>query len=143
KNGTTYRVFDWNRQPARELHTEQTLQVTNFDGLRGQAFIDSIRRQEPKNLIRRPSSFETIFTAGDFMLQRLCLANTKSDFETMTYDVFAAITVVSGALMISSAMGAPAVRVNQGYSALIPGVMSMYRIRALQPGSLALITRPV
>ena len=29
-SNTTYRFYDWNRQPARELHIEQALAVTNF-----------------------------------------------------------------------------------------------------------------
>jgi len=58
RSGKTYRLWDWNRRydaqgnkdpngKPRELHIEDSFQVIDFDGLRGEAFIQQIRSALP------------------------------------------------------------------------------------------------
>ncbi len=69
KSGKTYRLWDWNRlyddagKPdpngkPRELHVEESFDVIDFDGLRGEEFIQSI--QPPAHTIQKNGSSEEI-----------------------------------------------------------------------------------
>jgi mannose-6-phosphate isomerase len=65
KTGQTYRFWDWNRhydalgQPTeqgkpRQLHTRESLSVTNFNGPQGEALVEGLRKQ-PTSISLHPT----------------------------------------------------------------------------------------
>jgi mannose-6-phosphate isomerase len=82
KKGLTYRFWDWNRrynrhgQPdpdgePRPLHRESSLAVTDFDGARGVALVESLRRGAALVEQREALSRERLVDGSAFRVERL------------------------------------------------------------------------
>jgi len=109
RQGVTYRYWDWNRRydadgnqdpggSPRELHVNHSLAVTRFDGPRGAAFIDAVRRP-PKLLERAGAATRERFIDGPaFTVERL----RGSGEITLTGDTLLALVVVEGQLSVGA-----------------------------------------
>jgi mannose-6-phosphate isomerase len=79
--GVTYRFWDWNRRydaagrddpsgQPRPLHVEQSLAATDFGGLRGRAFVDSLRRDPTPVQHSGQAVLERLIRAEAFTVER-------------------------------------------------------------------------
>ncbi|PIR24858.1 MAG: hypothetical protein COX62_05760 [Deltaproteobacteria bacterium CG_4_10_14_0_2_um_filter_43_8] len=129
---TTFRYFDWNRKPARELHVERSLQETNWSALRGQAFIESVRRVHNPN----GSELQTLCEAENFEVYTLELGAGKNVSFNLN-GLFALLTVVRGTVFVSG------LEVKAGHSVLLPALLLNAELAATDSHSQVVITSPV
>lgn len=82
QTGTTYRFWDWNRRydaaghrspsgQPRPLHIDDSLAVTAFDGLRGAAYVASLRRHPEPLGAAAGATRDRLCTLGTMSVERL------------------------------------------------------------------------
>lgn len=132
RRGLTYRYWDWNRRydgdgrpdPAgqpRTLHAARALEVTQWDGPRGDALVDRIRYPAGAPATDDEASLETLTSAtgplrsSSFFLRRL--AGT-GHIELPPEDRLRSLTVLEGTLTLHD--GETTVELGRGQTAALP-----------------------
>lgn len=121
RTGVTYRFWDWGRRYDREgrldpageprtLHIERSLMATRWDGLRGEAFVESCRRRAcvvGEGDIRH----EHVLDLHEMRLERW---SGRGRGEVEGRDTFMAVVVTDGAVVVGG------VRARMGQTLAIP-----------------------
>ena len=140
KRGITYRYWDWNRRydaagnlhldgQPRALHRERALDVTDWDGPRGDALLERVRHRAGPAAIDRTASLESV--AGDggpipseiFSLQRLA---GSGDVALPANDRLRSLTILDGHLALHD--GETVFELGQGQTAALPACLGPLRI---------------
>lgn len=131
-SNVTYRVFDWNRRPARPLHVERALEVLDFDAVE----LASVR---PEALSTHPLT-ERLATCGDFETLRLGLQTgdeVNRDLEGGSFEIWGSL---SGSVTIEGGTGSVTL---DGVSwTLLPAAIGGFHLRATKPSTLLRISTP-
>jgi mannose-6-phosphate isomerase len=135
---TTFRVFDFGRRDAegkpRQLHIDQAMAVTQWDGPRGQAAVDSFRRR-PQQLPASAGTtarVEQLLQEDVFALRRI----TLQPGATYASDVsrgLSSFTVLEGAVSVDEA-GEVRGPFSKGQSLIVPMAVGQYTIRGVGEG---------
>ncbi|MCK5739458.1 hypothetical protein KAH55_09760, partial [bacterium] len=136
---TTYRFWDWNRRydtagrqtpdgEARELHVEDSFAVSTFSGLRGSAFVESIKGK-PKLLFEdAENTVYQLLKTDQFVVEKVHLC-PPHPLPLHKEDLFQAFVVIDGTVTIQTATGFSA-DVRRGQSFLIPASVSDFELIA-------------
>lgn len=128
---TTFRVFDWFRQPARQMHIAETLAVTTWDGLRGDAVVASYRCAPQ---LDAATGAELLVQVPEFSLRRWQLT-TGQEFAGNTLETgIQGFVVLEGQVIVRVAADAAETMINAGQSFLLPAALGAYRIQAAGRG---------
>lgn len=106
---TTYRVYDFGRTDAqgkpRQLHIGRAMAVTRWDGPRGAAAVDALRRY-PKAVIGHPGTarVECLLEENVFTLNRITLNPSQEYIEDSKHSThgIASYTVLDGSVTVLS-----------------------------------------
>lgn len=122
---TTFRVFDWYRQPARALHIADTLAVTRWDDPRGAAAVAQLRRTPQP----AADGAELLVDAPEFQVRRWTAVGTDA---IVVGGVCGLYIVLQGAVQTHDAARSP-LSIGAGQSFVMPhaGVCPL----VMQPGS--------
>ncbi|UCH30067.1 MAG: class I mannose-6-phosphate isomerase [Myxococcales bacterium] len=132
KRGITYRYWDWNRRydasgklddagEPRTLHVERALDVTDWEGPRGQALIDRIRYPGGPAPVDDSASLETLMSptgplrSESFFLRRLA---GSGHIELGVADRLQGLTMVEGRLTLDD--GEMTTELERGQTAALP-----------------------
>ncbi|NQT71513.1 MAG: hypothetical protein HQ553_01940 [Chloroflexi bacterium] len=118
-SGITYRVWDWNRVPKRQLHIPQAIESLNF-----QKTEKSDYRLIPKSLNEKE---ERLIDSFYFSLDRIKLANGDK-IPANTNGAFQVLTCLKGEMELSR-RGLKD-KISRGESVLVPAMMGEYKITA-------------
>jgi len=137
RSGKTYRLWDWNRKydpqgrkdpngKPRELHIADALNVINFDGPRGQEFLQHI--QPPRSILQQNgASCETLLAETEhFGVSQITLA----DGDPLHADCsasFHGLIVYEGRLEIHTP-GAHVTTIMRGQSVICPAILQAYTL---------------
>jgi len=125
RSGVTYRFWDWGRRygpsgvldvagTPRALHREHALAVTGWDGLRGQAFVES-RRYHPVVIEERAELLhQLVLDLGPVSVERL---SGRGYFDIKTKSTLTVIYVLAGGLTFGAAR-----RVERGGTVVVPAI---------------------
>jgi mannose-6-phosphate isomerase len=140
KRGITYRYWDWNRRydtagqldPAgepRELHRQRALDVTDWEGLRGDALVDRIRHRAGPARIDGSATLDVLVSPGGplrsevFSLQRLAGSGA---LELPASDRLRSLTVLDGRLVLRE--GESTMELARGQTAALPACLGPLRV---------------
>lgn len=116
---TTYRYYDWGRKDEtgrpRELHIDDALASTNWDTLRGDKFLESIRRNTGPCLINEP----------EFVVNKIDMAAGQY-LEFSTQDKMHGLTIVEGEVVVRH--GSDEALASKYQSVIVPAVVTQYRL---------------
>ena len=118
-SGITYRVWDWNRQPRRELHVPQAMQSFNFN--------KTTRADYEKVPITLRDKEERLVDSGYFSFDRITLS-TGEQLHTNTAGSFQILTCIEGQVRLLSQDSKEVLA--QGESILVPAALGDYEIVA-------------
>jgi mannose-6-phosphate isomerase len=99
-SNTTFRIYDWNRQPARELHIEQAMQVSELDPDRLPAIQNlgtDIARSDRRPDERRTLLRNEFFTVDLYQLPPGCAVSSAA----LTSSTGTILNVVSGSGLLA------------------------------------------
>ena len=113
-SATTFRYFDWNRKPSRELHINRALQETNWQLPRGNALLQTVKKEHDFNC----HQLQTVCEAKHFTIKTLTL-QPLARFVYSVPATFVALTVVEGSFSFD-AKDCESVELAAGFSGLIP-----------------------
>jgi len=144
RRGVTYRFWDWNRRydahgrrddtgQPRQLHLERSLAVTRWEGLRGEAFVDSCRASATM-LVEGALRHERVVDWPWFVVERW---QGTGEGSQPACGKLLAVTCVAGQVAIEGATGSLALRCGQ--SGVVPAAAGALRISARE--ALAFTTR--
>ncbi len=120
-SGITYRVWDWNREPKRELHISQAMQSFNFQKT-ARADYELIPRKGDDKQERLIDSFY-------FTVDRITL-KTNDEFAANTSGGFQVLTCLEGGVELTSTESKEIL--SRGESLLIPASMGEYKFHAIE-----------
>ena len=140
KRGITYRYWDWNRKydaagrrddsgQPRELQTESALEVTRWQGPRGDALLNRVRRRAGPARINATARLESLvggqgpLHSAIFSLQRLTGSGV---LEVRGQDRLRSLTVLDGRLMLHD--GETVVAVPRGQTVALPACLDRLRV---------------
>jgi mannose-6-phosphate isomerase len=140
KRGITYRYWDWNRRydttgqldPAgepRELHRQRALDVTRWQGLRGNALVDRIRHRAGPAPIDGSANLTVLVSPGGplrsevFSLQRLAGSGA---LELPARDRLRSLTVLDGRLVLRD--GESILELARGQTAALPACLGPLQV---------------
>jgi len=140
KRGLTYRYWDWNRRydaagrldpdgQPRALHRGRALDVTEWEGPRGDALLDRVRHQAGTAAIEGTASLETIaggngpIDSDIFFLQRLA---GSGDLVLQPDDRLRSLTVLDGRLALDD--GETVLELGRGQTAALPACLGPLRV---------------
>lgn len=137
QSGVTYRFWDWNRKydesgqsdpngKPRELHLRRSVEVCNFDGLKGDDLVASLRSKCSQSLEKGGSMIVTLFSCEAFTIDRLLLT-TKTLLQIDPAGVFHGLVVVGGKSEILGS-GGEKIFLRRGESAIVPARFGAYEI---------------
>ena len=116
-SGVTYRLWDWNRVPQRELHVEKALSVLDFSGKTKQDFLRVPRRLSDKE--------ERILDTFHFSVDRVTLRPGEHIcLETM--EAFQELTCLEGKATLEAERSREEISIGQ--SLLVPAAVGSYKI---------------
>jgi mannose-6-phosphate isomerase len=141
KRGITYRYWDWNRRydPAgrldpsgqpRELHRERALDVTRWEGPRGDALLERVRYRAGPAPSGDPASLEVLvgpdgpLRSEVFSLQRLA---GSGDLELHADDRLRSLTVLDGRLTLRD--GERVLELARGRTAALPACLGPLQVQ--------------
>lgn len=142
KSGKTYRLWDWNRKydaqgrkdpqgQPRELHIQECLEVIDFAGPRGAAFLNYVRPQ-PQVVQQQGASVETrLVETANFGVSQLVLKNGG----TLTGNCaasFHGIIVYAGTLTICQPHGLKIAEIPCGQAVILPANLQAYTLQGAQ-----------
>ena len=116
-SGITYRVWDWNRIPQRQLHIPQAMQSLHFRKTTKADF-----QLIPKRLRENE---ERLIDSFHFSLDRITLASGE-EFEVDTKGGFQVLVCLEGKVELIGANSQA--QLSQWESLLVPGAMGSYKI---------------
>ena len=120
-SGITYRVWDWNRTPKRELHISQAIESLNFGKTCQADFVLNPRRLDSK--------VERLIDSFYFSVDRINLL-AGEELSAKTNDGFQILTCLKGK---SELIGWESREtISQGESVLVPASIGEYKILASQ-----------
>lgn len=128
---TTYRVYDFGRTDAqgnpRQLHVDRAVAVTTWDGPRGEASIQSLRRT-PQIVDNYPGTarVEKLLDEDVFALQRVTIEKDKS-FVANSALGFKSYTVLEGTVTVREGSGTSTV-FSKGQSFMVPQIVGVFSI---------------
>ena len=128
----TYRVFDWNRRPARPLHVDDAFEVLNFDAV-------DLAPARPEELSTQPRT-ERLATCSMFETLRLSLeAGEEIDGELggASFEIWGSL---AGSTILESGTGSATLDAVSW--ALLPATIGRFRLRAVQPSTVLRISTP-
>lgn len=147
---TTYRVWDWNRLYSsdgklsttgkpRLLHLEDSLAVINFEGKRGQEFINEIKGNPQLIFDDGGNTIHLLLNTPHFVIEKIVLKSSKSIF-LHKEDFFVAMTAVKGHFKLALP-DEPALEqiIPPGQSVLIPAAVSDFEMQAVHQEQVELI----
>jgi mannose-6-phosphate isomerase len=140
KRGITYRYWDWNRRydtagqldPAgepRELHRQRALDVTHWEGLRGNALVDRIRHRAGPAPIDGSANLAVLVSPGGplrsevFSLQRLAGSGA---LELPASDRLRSLTVLDGRVVLRD--GESILELARGETAALPACLGPLQV---------------
>jgi mannose-6-phosphate isomerase class I len=140
KRGITYRYWDWNRRydpsgrpdahgKPRALHVERALDVTDWEGPRGQALVDRIRYPSGAPPIDDSASLETLTSptgplcSDSFFLRRLAGSGLV---ELPSEDRLRGLTVLEGTLTLDD--GEATMKLGRGQTAALPAALDVLSV---------------
>ncbi len=135
-SATTYRVYDWNREPKRELRVDDTLAVVDWHAPRGAALISALSREATP--VAGKDGLNVLVDEDEFSLYKLNLMSGQS-YSGDTNDAVQSITVLNASAKIQFGEGQSVV-VKPAHSIVIPASVGTYEIESLQGDSDVLIT---
>ncbi|MFO8010441.1 MAG: type I phosphomannose isomerase catalytic subunit [Dehalococcoidia bacterium] len=118
-SGITYRVWDWNRTPKRELHIPQALRAFEFRKTTEADF-----KLTPRGIDEKRSRLIDDFY---FSVERINLSGGE-ELAADTAGGFEIMTCVSGQLQLSAWQGKESL--SQGESVLVPASLGKYKLYA-------------
>jgi mannose-6-phosphate isomerase len=118
-SGITYRVWDWNREPKRELHIPQAVKSLHFRKAEKTDFEPIFRRMSKKE--------ERLINSFFFSVDRLTLRENDA-LSAETRGVFQILTCLEGETELAAASSMA--MLSQGESVLVPASLERYRILA-------------
>jgi mannose-6-phosphate isomerase class I len=140
KRGRTYRYWDWNRKydvtgridpngQSRALHQERALDVTNWQGPRGNALLDRVCHRAGPAPIGGTATLEVV--AGDngpirsefFLMQRLA---GSGDLALPMHDRLRSLTVLDGRVTLHD--GDAVLELARGRTAALPACLGPLRV---------------
>lgn len=139
RSGKTYRLWDWNRRydaqgnkdpngRPRELHIEDSFRVIDFEGLRGEAFIQQIRSALPVIQQNGESVERVCAETPNFGVSQLTLKNDDALPQSCAVS-FHGIIVYEGQLEIYQGENTLAVA-SRGESVILPAALETYSIKS-------------
>ncbi len=140
KRGVTYRYWDWNRkydsegQPdpggqARRLHRERALDVTDWQGPRGDALLDRLSHRAGPAPVDASARLEVLVSRDGplrsevFSLQRL---SGSGELELREADRLRSLTVLGGHLTLHE--GENVLELSRGQTAVLPACLGPIRV---------------
>ncbi|MCA9563253.1 MAG: class I mannose-6-phosphate isomerase [Myxococcales bacterium] len=150
KKGITYRFWDWNRRydasgpedPAgspRQLHIHDSMAVTDFEGLRGEAFVESVRRRPTLLAQSRDGDARLCGYIESSAFEVCVFTGSRGAIELPTPRFWAGVVVAGEAqLNVSDEQS----RVRRGQSFVIPAFHSGVTVEALLPGTEIVFSAP-
>jgi mannose-6-phosphate isomerase class I len=140
KRGITYRYWDWNRRydahgqldpkgEPRALHTARALEVTDWNGLRGDALVDRIAYLAGPPPRHDSATLETLASSTgplrseSFLLRRLA---GSGSIELPAEDRLRGITALDGELVLGE--GDEALTLEKGRTAALPATLAALRV---------------
>jgi len=140
KRGITYRYWDWDRrydatgQPdpggePRALHATRALEVTNWEGPRGDALAGRIRYPAGPASTNDSATFETLTSpTGPLQSESFCIRRLTGSgrLELPAEDCLRAITALDGQLILGE--GDAALMLSKGQTAALPATLGPMRI---------------
>jgi mannose-6-phosphate isomerase len=140
KRGRTYRYWDWNRRydatgridpsgQPRALHRERALDVTDWEGPRGDALLDRVCHRAGPAPIGGTATLEVV--AGNngpirsefFLIQRLA---GSGDLVLPVHDRLRSLTVLGGQVTLHD--GEAALELGRGQTAALPACLGPLRV---------------
>ena len=139
KSGKTYRLWDWNRKydaqgrkdphgRPRELHIEDSLNVIDFDGPRGEDFIKHIQPQRHIVQQHRKSVETLCVETENFGVSQIVLQENNELTENCQTS-FHGIIPYEGRLEIYK-RGKKLTEVLRGQSVILPAILEEYTLKA-------------
>lgn len=137
KSGKTYRLWDWNRRydkhgqktpngTPRELHIEDSFQVINFEGPRGQAFVAQ-SQPERRMLQQQGVSQETLLVENEHFAVTLLELFDRQPLPESCASNFHGLIPYEGTLKLSYQATTYA-EIPQGQSVIIPASVQEYTV---------------
>lgn len=125
-SNTTYRIYDWNRKPARQLHLEEGMKTIDW----------SLPAPKPRHTGVAAVGDASVVTCRFFCLKKLLLREERQ--VPMDGRSFHAFFVEKGGATIAA--GAETVVVGTGTSCLVPASAGSYVIKPTTPSAIVLRT---
>lgn len=124
-SGITYRVWDWNREPRRELHIPQAVKCLDFQKSRKADF-----EPDPRRISRKE---ERLIDSAYFSVERL----TLREDDGLEIDIggrFQVLTCLEGEVEVLATSSKETL--SQGESVLVPASLERYKILGRTPSVL-------
>ena len=139
RSGKTYRLWDWNRKydaqgnkdpngTPRELHIDDSFRVIDFEGLRGDAFIQQIRSQLPVVQQRGESVERLCAETPNFGVSQVTLKNDDALPQSCAIS-FHGLIVYEGQLEVCQGEKTLAF-VSRGESVILPAALDAYSLKS-------------
>ncbi len=137
-SNTTFRVYDWDRKPERDLHIDESMQVTNYD-LKSLPPVQSLGSIMDLSLNGSPNTRRILVRNYFFQVDMLDLFYANGPVRAgLTYPTGTIINVVEGQLRLET--DEDSFVLNRGETYFLPAVMSEPTVTPLQDGARLLIT---
>ena len=133
---TTYRFWDWNRRyddagkasptgKPRVLHIDDSFAVTDFDSIRGNAFVESIKSKPRLIFSDKGNENYLLMSTSHFVIEKTELKNSNP-FMMMKDAFFQTLTVIKGTLKLTTKNDEGEVEniIPTGQSVIIPACVS-------------------
>src|SRR3989338_5674070 len=133
-SATTFRYFDWNREPKRELHLERALEETNWNESYGKDFVSRLRRQA--HFPPQPY-FEMLLDADPFSIESLWLPQEGMSFEVSTEKTCVAVVALQGQVLLEN--NEETLTLDAGYSLLAPACIDSFQVTAFTAAQILLV----
>jgi mannose-6-phosphate isomerase len=143
KSGKTYRLWDWNRKyddegkpdsngKPRQLHIKESLEIIDFDDLRGDAFIEHIQ-PERRIIQQQGNSVETLLVDTENFGVRQVILHADYPIADACSSSFHALLPYTGHLELYQ-QDRKCADIPQGQSVIIPACFGAYELRGNETG---------